>query len=187
MEVVPTEPEVATEQTATGGTTADRGAQHFDVVIVGGGPGGYAAALYGAAAGLSIAVVELDKVGGTCLHRGCVPAKEFLETAAVYRTVRGAADFGIQPDPSRPIRSSSLSARTASRQVVDQLFSGLAGLLKGRGVTVFNGSGTLLGDHRVRVAGSDGDHRRGDRGPTWCWPPGRCPARSRGSTSTARS
>ena len=65
------------------------------MVIVGGGPGGYPPALYGAAAGLSVALVELDKVGGTCLHRGCVPAKAFLETAAVYRTVRSAADFGI--------------------------------------------------------------------------------------------
>ena len=61
------------------------------MVIIGGGPGGYATALYGAAAGLSVAMVEMDKVGGTCLHRGCVPAKEFLETAAVYRTVSGSA------------------------------------------------------------------------------------------------
>ena len=79
---------MATEQTATGGTGRQSGgADHFDVVVVGGGPGGYAAALYGAAAGLSIGLVELDKVGGTCLHRGCVPAKAFLETAAVRRTV----------------------------------------------------------------------------------------------------
>ena len=63
----------------------------YDVVIIGGGPGGYAAALYGASAGLRIAIVEVTKVGGTCLHRGCVPAKEFLESAAVYRTVRGAS------------------------------------------------------------------------------------------------
>ena len=69
--------------------------QQFDVVIIGGGPGGYAAALYGAAAGLNIAIVERDKVGGTCLHRGCVPAKEFLETAHVRRTVEHSVDFGI--------------------------------------------------------------------------------------------
>ena len=69
--------------------------QKFDVVIIGGGPGGYAAALYGAAAGLNIALVERDKVGGTCLHRGCVPAKEFLETAHVRRTLEHSAAFGI--------------------------------------------------------------------------------------------
>ena len=66
------------------------------MVIIGGGPGGYATALYGAAAGLSMAMVEMDKVGGTCLHRGCVPAKEFLETAAVYRTGHGSGEFGIR-------------------------------------------------------------------------------------------
>jgi dihydrolipoamide dehydrogenase len=65
-------------------------AESFDVVVIGGGPGGYAAALYGAAAGLRIAVVEKDRVGGTCLHRGCIPAKQFLETAHVHRTVAGA-------------------------------------------------------------------------------------------------
>src|SRR5580704_19308811 len=92
MEVVLTAPEGSQEQTASGG--ADKGTvgdSAFDVVIIGAGPGGYATALYGAAAGLSMAMVELDKVGGTCLHRGCVPAKEFLETAAVYRTVSGSS------------------------------------------------------------------------------------------------
>ena len=85
--------------------------QQFDVVIIGGGPGGYAAALYGAAAGLNIAIVERDKVGGTCLHRGCVPAKEFLETAHVRRTVEHSVDFGIER--RRASRSTSRSARTA--------------------------------------------------------------------------
>src|SRR5664279_4165376 len=75
MEVVPTAPEVATQQTAPGGVDRGEGVQQrFDIVVIGGGPGGYATALYASAAGLSVAVVELDKVGGTCLHRGCVPA-----------------------------------------------------------------------------------------------------------------
>jgi dihydrolipoamide dehydrogenase len=123
------------------------GAQ-FDVVVVGGGPGGYATALYGAAAGLSVAVVERDKVGGTCLHRGCVPAKEFLETASVYRTVQGASEFGIQPGESTVDFSVSQARKNA---VVEKLFRGLSGLLKGRKVTVLSGSGTLLPAHRVRV------------------------------------
>jgi dihydrolipoamide dehydrogenase len=157
--VVPTAPEVATEAAASGdGSTDDGEATHFDVVVIGGGPGGYAAALYGAAAGLSIAIVELDKVGGTCLHRGCVPAKEFLETAAVYRTVTDARNFGVNtdvPEGTAPSLDFSVS-QTRKQEVVDVLFKGLAGLLKGRGVTTFNGSGTLLADHRVRIAGNDG-------------------------------
>ena len=68
---------------------------HFDLVVIGGGPGGYSAALYGASAGLSVALVEKDVLGGTCLNRGCIPAKAFLETAAVKRHVDHASDFGI--------------------------------------------------------------------------------------------
>ena len=154
-EVVPTADEVVAQASA-----AEEAGSAFDVVVIGGGPGGYATALYGAAAGLSVAVVEMDKVGGTCLHRGCVPAKEFLETAAVYRTVSDSAQFGINaggdgdggPHPSLDFSVS----QARKQQVVDQLFRGLAGLMKGRGIQVFNGSGTLLADHRVRIAGNDG-------------------------------
>ncbi len=128
------------------------------MVIIGGGPGGYATALYGAAAGLSMAIVELDKVGGTCLHRGCVPAKEFLETAAVYRTVTGSGRFGITAGGDggdRPDLDFSVS-QARKQQVVDQLYRGLAGLLKGRGVSVFSGTGSLLPGLRVRIADNDG-------------------------------
>src|SRR5262245_37654192 len=72
--------------------------QQFDVVVIGGGPGGYAAAFYGAAAGLQMALIEKDTIGGTCLNRGCVPAKSFLETASVARHVQHAKDFGIEAD-----------------------------------------------------------------------------------------
>jgi len=127
-------------------------ADEFDIVVIGGGPGGYATALYGAAAGLSVAIIERDKVGGTCLHRGCVPAKEFLETASVNRAVTGADRFGINVAESTLDFSVSQARKGA---VVDQLFKGLSGLLKGRKVTVFSGTGMLEADHRVRVV--DGD------------------------------
>ena len=70
--------------------------ESFDLVVIGGGPGGYSAALYAASAGLQVALVEVDALGGTCLNRGCIPAKAFLETAAVHRHVAHAADFGIE-------------------------------------------------------------------------------------------
>ncbi|MCJ7438287.1 MAG: FAD-dependent oxidoreductase, partial [Acidimicrobiia bacterium] len=76
-------------------------AERFDVVVLGGGPGGYAAALYGAAAGLRVVLVEERRVGGTCLHQGCIPAKELLQTAEVLRTVRGAKEFGV--DAGEPV------------------------------------------------------------------------------------
>ncbi len=120
----------------------------YDVVIIGGGPGGYAAALYGASGGLRIAIVEFTKVGGTCLHRGCVPAKEFLESAAVFRTVRGAAEFGISA--GEPTVDFAVNQRRKVA-VVDQLHRGLSGLLRGRNVTVLSGTGTLLPGRRVRV------------------------------------
>jgi dihydrolipoamide dehydrogenase len=130
-------------------------AENYDVVIIGGGPAGYAAALYGASAGLDIALVEMAKVGGTCLHVGCIPAKELLETAAVRRAIVGSAAFGLTTN--EPHLDFSVT-QDRKQQVVDQLFNGLAGLLKRRKVTIYDGVGTLHADHLVRVSGgSSGD------------------------------
>src|ERR1041385_6419323 len=119
-------------------------AEQFDIVVIGGGPGGYATALYGANAGLDIAVVEKDKVGGTCLHRGCIPAKEFLETATVFRTVAGAKEFGVMAE--QPTVDFAVS-QARKQKVVDQLWKGLQGLMKRRKITTVIGTGQLAKNH----------------------------------------
>ena len=128
-------------------------AESFDVVVIGGGPAGYAAALYGGRAGLRIAVVEKDKVGGTCLHRGCIPAKELLETAAVYRTVKGAKEFGIEVQ-GWTVDFSATQVR--KHKVIDTQHKGLQGLLKKCKVTTYAGTGSLQEGKVVRVEAADG-------------------------------
>jgi dihydrolipoamide dehydrogenase len=123
-----------------------------DVVIIGGGPGGYAAALYAHNFGLDVGLVEKDRVGGTCLLRGCIPAKTWLQTAEVYSTVARSEEFGVVS--SEP-KVDWLRALERKNSVVESLVRGLSGLLKSRKVTIYDGFGKLAGDG-VDVFAADG-------------------------------
>jgi dihydrolipoamide dehydrogenase len=126
----------------------------FDLVVIGGGPGGYSAALYGASAGLKVALVEKDALGGTCLNRGCIPAKAFLETAAVKRHVDHSSDFGIDSGGAASVDFARTQAR--KQGIVDGLVKGIAAMCKGRKVEVFNGVGALGANRTVQVSMADG-------------------------------
>lgn len=124
----------------------------FDIVIIGGGPGGYAAALYARNFGLSVALVEKERLGGTCLVRGCIPTKTWLETASVYQTVARSEEFGVRSAEPSLDWSAALARKN---RIVDGLVNGLSGLLETHGVTVHDGFGRLESGG-VEVIGPDG-------------------------------
>ncbi len=119
-----------------------------DLVIVGGGPGGYASALYASNFGLSVAMVEKDRPGGTCLIRGCIPAKQWLHVAEVFTTVGHAAEFGVIAGQPEIDWSAALARKN---QTVEGLVKGLGGLLKKKGVEVIQGYGKLSGGGVVDI------------------------------------
>ncbi|HEY7565804.1 MAG TPA: dihydrolipoyl dehydrogenase [Acidimicrobiia bacterium] len=128
----------------------------FDIVILGGGPGGYAAALYAHNFGLSVALVSEEQPGGTCLLRGCIPAKQWLQVAEVYSTVRHASDFGVMT--SEP-ELDWAAAKARKSQTVDGLVRGLGGLLRQRKVEVILGRGRIEGPKTVVAKGEGGEQR----------------------------
>ncbi|MCP4965152.1 MAG: dihydrolipoyl dehydrogenase [bacterium] len=128
----------------------------YDVVIIGGGPGGYAAALYAHNFGLSVALVEKERIGGTCLLRGCIPAKAWLKTAEVFAHAKKASDFGVNVGEPTLDWGAALNRKNG---IVDGLVRGLGGLLKQRNVEVVEGYGRLA-DGGVEVTGKDGALKR---------------------------
>lgn len=122
--------------------------QHFDVVVLGGGSGGYATALRAAQLGKSVALIERDKLGGTCLHRGCVPTKALLHTAELADAARAGAAHGIRST----FDGVDLAAvHSYKDSVVDRLFTGLQGLVKHAAITVVSGEGRMSGPTTVTV------------------------------------
>ena len=120
----------------------------FDVLVLGAGSGGYACALRAAQLGLSVGLVERDKLGGTCLHVGCVPTKALLHAAEVADLARDSAKFGVRAT----LDGIDMPGVNAYQQkVVSRLFKGLTSLIKGRGITVIEGAGRLTGPREVTV------------------------------------
>lgn len=124
----------------------------FDVVILGGGSGGYAAALRSAQLGKRVALIEKDKLGGTCLHRGCIPTKALLHSAEVADVTRDSAAYGV----NSTFESIDMTQVNKYRDgIVDRLFKGLTGLVGSKDITVVAGEGRLTGPKTVSVNGDN--------------------------------
>ncbi len=127
--------------------------QDADVIVLGGGTGGYSVALRAAQLGLDVILIEKEKVGGTCLHWGCIPTKAILQTAEVAEYAQDAADFGVSLD-YHGIEVAALNAHKDG--VVDKMWKGLQGALKGRGVETIIGTGQLTDANTIEVETDDG-------------------------------
>jgi len=125
---------------------------NFDVVILGGGSGGYAAALRSAQLGKSVALIEKDKLGGTCLHRGCIPTKALLHSAEVADSVKEAGHYGVNASFGS---IDMLGVNKYRDGIVDRLFKGLTGLVGSKDITVVSGEGRLVGPKTVQVNGDN--------------------------------
>jgi dihydrolipoamide dehydrogenase len=122
----------------------------FDVVVLGGGSGGYATALRATQLGLSVALVEKDKLGGTCLHRGCIPTKALLHAGEVADAARDSEEFGIKAE----LQGVDMPGVNKYKDgVVAKMYKGLQGLIKAAKITMVEGEGRLVAPNAVEVAG----------------------------------
>jgi dihydrolipoamide dehydrogenase len=142
-------------------------AQEFDLVVVGGGPGGYPAAIRAAQLGLRTALVEKERPGGVCLNWGCIPTKAMLRSAEVLETMRHSTDYGILADNVRLDWPAVLERK---ERVTRTLTDGVAGLLRANGVTVVDGHARLVGPRAVEVV-AVGEAPLGPGGPRYNAPP----------------
>jgi dihydrolipoamide dehydrogenase len=128
-------------------------AEHYDVAIIGGGPGGYVAAIRAAQLGLSTVLVEREHLGGICLNWGCIPTKALLRSAEVLELARHAGEFGVELE----VKGFDLARMVQrSRDVSARLMQGIGYLMKKNGVTVIEGSGRLIGPGTIAVETGDG-------------------------------
>ncbi|MDQ1688767.1 MAG: dihydrolipoamide dehydrogenase, partial [Frankiaceae bacterium] len=147
------------EHTLVGTTAKERTVAdgQYDLVILGGGSGGYAAALRAAELEMSVVLIEKDKVGGTCLHRGCIPTKALLHAAEIADSTRESESFGVKAT----LEGIDMPGVNAYKdKVVTKLWKGLQGLIKSRKITYVEGSGKLVSPTAVEVNGQryEGKH-----------------------------
>lgn len=143
---------------AQGAQTRDGGAcasdtYDYDIIVVGGGPGGYVAAIKAAQLGKSVAIVEKDKFGGTCLNTGCIPTKALLRSAEALKAVQESERFGVVGVKTEGASLDLKQVQKRKQDVVGKLVGGVNGLLRGNGVTVINGEAAVKDGHTVEAAG----------------------------------
>lgn len=126
----------------------------FDIAVLGGGPGGYVAAIRAAQLGAKVCCIEEDKLGGICLNWGCIPTKTFIATAQFYKKIKEAHEFGIQLPGAPQINLETMVAR--KNKVVDELVGGIGFLFKSHGVTLYNGFGVFDDKRHITVEKADG-------------------------------
>ncbi|SDI31077.1 dihydrolipoyl dehydrogenase [Natribacillus halophilus] len=117
-------------------------ADEYDLVVIGAGTGGYVAAIRAAQLGNRVAIVEKEELGGTCLHKGCIPSKTLLRSAEVYSDVKRADEFGVQ---TAEVELDFARVQTRKQAIVDQLHSGVQQLLRNENIKVYEGHARLLG------------------------------------------
>src|SRR5260370_6393164 len=120
-----------------------------DIIVVGGGPGGYVAAIRAAQLGMKAAVVERENMGGICLNWGCIPTKALLRTSEVYSLIKHADSFGLSV---KDVAYDAKKIVERSRKVANQLSNGVKGLMRKNKITVFEGT--------AKLAGVEGGHRK---------------------------
>ena len=126
--------------------------EKFDVVVIGGGPGGYPAAIRAAQLGARVALVEKEQLGGTCLNWGCIPTKTLLAASDTLAHIKHAESLGIKVENARADYAAMVGRKN---QVVEKLRGGIRQLLQGNGVTVYAGTGSFTGRNRIRVQQAD--------------------------------
>ena len=146
-----TAPEAPAEKPAA--AAADKDGYDYDIAVIGGGPGGYVAAIKAAQMGKKTVIIEKQHFGGTCLNVGCIPTKALLRSAEALKEIKESAEFGVTGLDTSEAALDLVKVQARKKRVVNQLVSGVEGLLKGNGVAIENGEGKLEDAHTVSVNG----------------------------------